>query len=307
MPRSWIGIRVSAVLTILGSAMTLLLAGLMLLAGFFAQPPQDAPPSPMPLKPVMAVMAAFLVALTAWGISTAIAIFLRRRWARISILVFAVLLTFISAGGMLAILFVQLPATPNNDAARFMPVVRLVIAAFYGALTAIGVWWLVLFNRSRTKEYFAGQGPVIESARPLSISLIAWYMLAGGVFMVLTAVLRLPAMLFGVVFTGWLALAVYAVWAAAQIYLGTGLLSLQHRARIGSIALFCFGAANGVISFVGPSYAEMMRQMQIAMPRLFLAGAQTAVPGPRWVFALLTMAGCAVPTFFLVRRRPAFH
>lgn len=57
--------------------------------------------------------------------------------------------------------------------------VRLVIAAFYGVLTAIGVWWLVLFSRSRTKEYFAGHGPVIESARPLSISVIAWYMLAG--------------------------------------------------------------------------------------------------------------------------------
>ena len=71
MHRSWIGIRVSAVLTILGSAMTLLLAGLMLLAGFFAQPPHY---SPIPLKPVMAVMAAFFVALSAWGISTAIAI-----------------------------------------------------------------------------------------------------------------------------------------------------------------------------------------------------------------------------------------
>jgi hypothetical protein len=125
--------------------------------------------------------------------------------------------------------------------------------------------------------------------------------------MVLTAILRLPALLFGVVLTGWVALAVYGVWAAAEIYLGTGLLSLQHRARIGSIALFCFGAANGVISFVGPGYAEMMRQMQIAMPRLFLAGAQTSLPAPMWVFVLLAMAGCAVPIFFLVRRRPAFH
>ena len=297
----------SAVLTILGSAMTLLLAGLMLLAGFFAQPPQNTPPSPIPLKPMMAVMAAFFVALSAWGISTAIAVFLRRRWARISILVFAVLLTFMSAGGMLAILFVQLPTTSNSDAARFMPVVRLGMAAFYGVLTSIGVWWLVLFNRSGTKEYFAGQGPVSESARPLSISVIAWYMLVGAAFMVLAAILRFPAVLFGAVLTGWVTLAVYGVWAAAQIYLGTGLLSLQQGARVGSIALFCFAAANGAVSMLGPGYAEMIRQMQIAMPKLFLAGTQTAMPGPMWVFALLATAGCAVPIFFLVRRRPAFH
>jgi hypothetical protein len=307
MPRNWIGIRASAVLAILGSAMTLLLAGLMLLAGFFAPPPRNAPPSPIPLKPLMAVMAAVLVAFGAWGISTAVAIFLRRRWARVSILIFAVLLTFVSGPGMLVILFVPLPAAPNSDAAAIMPIVRLGIAAFYGVLTAIGVWWLVLFNRSRTKEYFAGQGPVSESARPLSISVIAWYMLIGAAFLVVMAILRLPAMLFGAVLTGWVAPAVYATWAAAEIYLGTGLLRLQQGARVGSIGLFCFGAANGVVSLVGPGYAGMMRQMQIAMPRLFPAGVPTAMPTPVWVFALLAMGSCAVPIFFLVLRRPAFH
>jgi len=298
---------VSAVLAILGSAMSLLFAVLMLFAGYFAPLPQGAPPSPIPLQPMLAVMAAVLVALSAWGISTGIAIFLRRRWARISILVFAVLLTFMSTGGMLAILFIQLPATSKSDVVAFMPMVRLGMAAFYGVLTAVGIWWLVLFNRSRTKEYFAGQGPVSESARPLSVSVIAWYMLVSAAFMALAAIFRIPAMLFGAVLTGWVTLAVYGTWAAAQIYLGTGLLSLQQGARVGSIGFFCFVAANGMVSMVRPGYAEMIRQMQIAMPRIFLASTPTAMPGPMWLFALLTMGFCAVPIFFLVRRRPSFH
>ena len=256
---------------------------------------------------MMAIMAAVMVAFSAWGISTAIAIFLRRRWARVSILVFAVLLTFMSGAGTIAILFIQLPATPNTDSAAIMPVVRLGMAAFYGVLTAIGVWWLVLFNRSRTKEYFAGQGPVIESARPLSIGVIAWWLLAGGAFMVVAALLRLPAMLLGAVLTGWVTLVVYGAWAAVQIYLGLGLLSLRQAARVGSIAFFCFGAANCAVSMLGPGYAEMMRQTRIAMPRLFPAGAPAALPGPIWVFVLLTTACCAVPIVFLVRRKPAFH
>jgi hypothetical protein len=295
---------VSAVLSILGSAVTLLFAGLMFLAGFFVTPEQDASPSHIPLKPMTAVMAAVLVALSAWGISTGIAIFLRHRWARISILIFAGLLTFMSAGGMLTILVIQLPATPQRDV---MPMIRLGMAAFYVVLAAIGVWWLVLFNRSRTKEYFAGQVvPASERARPLSVSVIAWFLLISGALTASSAIFRLPAIMFGIVLTGWATLPLCAAYAAVQIYLGTGLLRLREGARVGTIAYLCFNAVNTAVSLVRPGYTEMMRQLQIAKPKFFPSGAATAVVGPIWLFALLAAALCAVAIFFLVRRAPAF-
>ena len=121
--------------------------------------------------------------------------------ARKSILIFAALLTFMSAGGMLTILVIQLPATPQSDV---MPMIRLGMAAFYVVLAAIGVWWLVLFNRSRTKEYFAGQVvPASERARPLSVSVIAWLLLISGALTASSAIFRLPAIMFGIVLTGW--------------------------------------------------------------------------------------------------------
>jgi len=292
------------VLAILGSALTLLFAGMMLFAGFFAPPP--ASPSPIPLKPVMAAMAALFVALATWGISTAVAIFLRRRWARTSMLVFAVLLTFMGASAMLALFFVPLPAPPQSDAAALMPAVRRGIAAFYGVLVAIGIWWLVLFNRGRTKEYFAGLGPVAESARPLSIGMIGWCLLIGVPFMAALAILRFPAMLFGVLLKGGAALAVYAVFAAVQSYCGVGLLRLQETARLATIGYICFTTPSGVVSLISPGYTEMLRQIETTMPRLFPAGAPTAVPGALWA-TFLTAAFWAVFIFFLVRARSAFQ
>jgi hypothetical protein len=305
MPRNWTGIRASTVLAILGSAVTLLFAGLMVFATFFAPPPRNAAASPLPVKPLMIVMAAVFVALSAWGVSTAIAIFRRRRWGRISILVFAVLLTFISGGGMLTILLVQLPTAPGGKNA-LTSIIRWLVAAFYGVLTAIGVWWLVLFNRARAKEYFGGQETASESARPLSVSVIAWYLLISAAYVVPAAIFRLPAMFFGIVVTGWATLTLYGAFGVAQVYLGAGLLNLRENARVGTIAYFCFGAANCMVSMIGPGYAKMIRQMQIDMPKFFPAGSPTAVPGSAWVFALLAAAFCAVPIFFMVRRRPAF-
>src|SRR5262249_19651119 len=131
-------------------------------------------------------------------------------------------------------------------------------------------------------------------------------LLIGVPFTASSAIFRFPAILFGIVLTGWAALALYAACAAAQIYLGTGLLRLREKTRVGTIGYLCFGAVNNAFSLVRPGYAEMIRQLQIAKPKFFPAGLATAVVDPIWLFALLPTAFCAVSIFFLVRRAPAF-
>lgn len=303
MRRLWIGIRASAVLAILGSVATLFLGGVMVWAVFHA-PPRRAVVPPVPLKAMSAAMAVMSAGLGAWGIWTAVGIFRRRGWARVSILIFAVLLAFMGCGAMLAVFFVPLPSAEGVPT-PLMGNIRWMITAFYGGLALIGAWWLFLFNTSGAKQYFAEREFPRESARPLSIGIIGWYLLIGAVFTALAAVLRMPAMLFGMAATGWSALAVYTGFTAVQIYLGAGLLQLQEEARVWSIAYFCVAGANVAVTVALPDFAGRMQDMFSALPGFLRLGPPPPLEGTGRLM-LISAAVVAVPIWFLVRRRAAF-
>ena len=305
MARKWIGIRVSAGLAIAGSLATLVAGGFMLLGMALAPRPTEPAAPPFPMAAVGIVMAATCVLFSGWGIWTAVGILCRRGWARVSIIIFAVLLTFMGAGGALAILVVQLPAQPNVTQGM-MDAIRWGMAGFYGLLAAIGVWWLVLFNLRSTKEYFVQEALSAPPARPLSISVIGWYLLISSPFLMVPMVIRLPAFLFGAVVTGWAGLAVYAVFAAAQVFLGAGLLRLREPARVGTIVYFCFTALNSVVTWALPGYEEKVQLVLREMPRFSAAGVPAQMPQPMWVFMLMGIAFVTIPVWFLVRRRAAF-
>jgi hypothetical protein len=305
MARKWIGIRASGGLSIAGSVATLLLGGLMLFSMTLAPPPRGPAAPPFPMAAIGVVMAAIFAIFSGWGIWTAVAIFRRRGWARISIMVFAVLLTFMGVGGGLAILVVQLPAQPNVTQST-MNAIRWGMAGFYGMLAAIGVWWLVLFNLRSTKEYFVQEATSAPPARPLSVSLIGWYLLISSLFLAVPAVIRLPAFVFGAVVTGWAGLAVYTIFAATQVVLGAGLLRLREPARVGAIVYFCLMALNSMVTWALPGYEAKMQRMLREMPRLFPAGTPAQMPQPMWVLMLMGIAFMAIPVWFLVRQRAAF-
>jgi hypothetical protein len=302
MRRRWIGIRASAVLAILGSVATLLIAGMTTWSMFHAKLPPDMPMPPVALKVMGVAMGVAFAGLGVWGIWTAAGIFRRRGWARISIVVFAALLAFLGASSLLAVLVMPFPSTPGVSAS-FMEKVRWGIAAFYGALALIGAWWLILFNSGSTKQYFAEREPVVESARPLSIGVIGCYLLIAAAGTALAAAAFHMAVLFGFIVTGWSAVAAYTVLVAIDIYLGAGLLRLRERARLWSIVYFCAGAANSLATAARPGF---MGQMQRAMPGLFPAAAMPQLDA-MWVYGLIGAAACSVPIWFLVSRRAAFQ
>jgi hypothetical protein len=306
MHRKWIAIRASAGLAIAGSLATLATGGAILFSTLVAPRPTTGPAvPPFPLVAIGIAMAAICAGLSGWGIWTAVGVFRRREWARISIVVFAVLLTFVGASAFLAMLFMRLPA-PEGVSQKTMDAMRLGIGGFYGVLAAIGVWWLVLFNLRSTKEYFAQYAPSEPSARPLSVSMIGWYLLISSLFLAPMAVLRMPAFVFGAVITGWGGPAVYAVFAGTQIFLGAGLLRLREQARLASIGYFCLIGLNSAVTMGLPGYAAKMQTMMREMPKLFPAGGPPQVPQPGWLFVPMGMAFAAVPVWFLVRRRAAF-
>jgi hypothetical protein len=302
MNPSWIGIRASAVLAILGSLFTLLIAGITAVSAFVADPKY----SPIPLKPLLIGTGLFFAAFAVWGMATGIAIFMRKSWSRISILIFAGLLAVMGVVGLVMVPFFEMPDTPNADVpANLGAMVRIGMAAVYGLCAAIGIWWLVLFTRTRTKEYYGAQ-ELPADPRPLSIRIIAWWLLITGVLVLPGSLLHFPAVMFGVIITGWLATAVFAILGAVQVLLGQGLLRMMEWARVGTIVMLAVFGVSSAVTMVHPGFDEAMRHVLAAMPAFYEGVARRPMPGPMWLFALLGLALLALPLYFLVRRKAAF-
>ncbi|MBZ5583943.1 MAG: hypothetical protein LAQ30_17370 [Acidobacteriia bacterium] len=303
MPR-WIAIRTSAVLAVAGSSLALLFSvgmGLFLVLA----PMRDASPLPPALLKTAGVLIALLFAgISAWGVATGTGILRRRPWARVSILIFAFLLLFFGGTGVLVMAFVPLPEGSGADP-RAAAAVRHLLLGLYALMTAAGAWWLCLFGRREAKPYFAADAAPVGLERPLSISIIGWYLLLCAAFTALGAALRTPAMLFGWHSTGWTAAALYTVYTAVQIYLGSGLLQLDERARVWSIAYFCFAALNGVVILALPGYPERMLALQDELQELFGMVTVPEFPQP-WVLAAACAVAAGFPIWFLARGRRAF-
>jgi len=302
MPK-WIAIRASGVVALAGSAAALVFSVVAAAALIFAKPQPAGPVAPELVRIAGGVMAAVFAGAAAWGICTGLGVFRRRNWARISMVVLGGLLAFFGGTGALAMLLVPFPMNPDVDQ-HIAGIVRVSVVAFYLALALVGAWWLIVFNRQSGKRYFAEGGAVTESARPLSIGAIGWYLLVASVGTALCSVFRIPTMLFGFMVTGWTTLAVCTVLTAIQLYLGAGLLQLDEKARVWSIYYLAAMGANGLGIAVAPGYVDRMRTFA-AQFQGFSHMDMPAMPNA-WLIGISSVAWVAVLVWFLVRRRAAF-
>jgi hypothetical protein len=299
----WIAVRASAAFSIAGSVATLVFAGIMG-ATLVVMPPRGAGPFPPAILQAAGGLAALMFAgFGAWGLATGVGIFRRRGWARISIVIFAAMVIFFGATGLAAMLLMPQPDNPGVNA-RLAGEVRHAIEGFYVALALLGAWWLALFNRASARRYFAQGDGATETARPLSISAIGYYLLVGAAGTALCVALRVPALFFGAVVTGWTAMALYSAYTAIQVYLGSGLLQLDERARIWAIVYFVAGAANTLVLIAGPGFADRMRDLRGRFENVFNRDVAVFPGGAGMALAIAAVA--AVPIWFLVRRRAAF-
>ena len=303
MPK-WIAIRTSALIAIVIGAAALFLATIMILALLLA-PMRDASPlPPAALRAIGIVLALMLGACAAWAVGTGVGIFRRRGWARVSILIAAGVFAFFGLIGVLALCVAPFPVDARVDQ-RAAEIIRYAMVGFYALQALLGAWWLILFNRPAAKRYFVASAAPSAPARPLSVTLIAWYLVAGAVLTALSAVVRLPALFFGMTLTGWSAVGFYSVFAAVQLYLGSGLLQLDEHARVGSVVFFVLAAASGFVSFLGPGHDQRLQALQADLRGLL----RMDVPEWRgaWVSAIAGVVFVAVPIGFLIWRRAAFR
>ncbi len=336
MKRS-IGVTIIAILSLLGSAIMLLLGIIMMFVPLLV-PTSNAsqiPGSPMAFKSMMLMAGLVYILPAVWGIATGIGLFLLKEWSRISIIVFAVLLILTGACTGLVSLVFFIPSATNQTAD---PVVMAGVRWFTGGLSfvlvSIGAWWLAFFSRPRVKQQFARvpialgatsspqdlqqmgtADPLPANVRPLSITVIAWLMIVGCLCIPMNLFLHTPAILLTRIVTGWMATLYFLTSVALGLYIAIGLLRLKASARTAAVAYYGFFLVNSTVFYFAPGGHSRMTDLMQRSRSLF----PWATPGQQQtsmlfdttqllvVSAGIGLISLVVPLYFLVSRKRAFE
>jgi len=253
---------------------------------------QGAPPMPPQVRTMSAVIMLFILALSVFGIFVGIGIIRRRNWARITILVWAGSMTLVSLSAV-ALSFVifsampamQLPNVSTADTGRFMHVVNLFVAIFYGIPAAVGIWWIVLFTRKRVAAAFTNPMqhvatmdpsgfPQISDATavpqqkrpacPLPLAILAGLFIFSGLFSVIFALVPMPYSFpfyfFGHIFLAHGAKIFLAFLSLIMGIAGVGILKLKPWAFHVVLGVQCLFFLNGLFAIVSPTFQAAVQK-----------------------------------------------
>jgi len=268
------GVTASAVIGIIGSLISLLFGGLIVLSAVMTRvhPLPVAPGAPVsPIDPalMLAVMSVFYFGFGVWGIVSAIGLLRLRKWARICFVVFGAILAFFSvcgAFGMVIAMFITPRTLPpgNNVPAGVITSVLAIFAAFMLLCVGLGIWWVIYFNRRSVKDQFLDGAVALEGSQvPLAISIVAWFLIVSGSLCVFLIPFSFPTMMFGLVLRGWPEHLVFLVCAALGLGTGIGMLKKRSAALSVAVVYFVVTLLNGLSYFLIPgSFGRMMGIMQ---------------------------------------------
>jgi hypothetical protein len=323
-----IGLILSATVLSLAGLFFVVTAIFMIFAGIFADhhPFTVATPTVTPHFYIylMLVVAVFYVTLATWAILTGIGILRLRSWARYSILIIGGLIAAFSLVGGIGVVASR-TMLPNQSAQfnadpRIFSFVSFVVIAFYLIVAAVGVWWLIYFNRRSIRELFSNAKFQIPSSIdtvvtpdpvPTPIKIIAGFLLVGAVCCLLCVLLPFPAFFLGFILPATPAHILYLAFAALASLAGYGLLRLKESARLLTMAFLLLGFCNIAMTAL-PWYQSKLQtytaQILYSMPWM------PGPPPPAVTYsstlllfsAFISLVVNAVVFWFLHRYRAAF-
>ena len=110
--------------------------------------------SPVLMVEMLLISSLFYLLPAAWGILTGFGLLKLKNWARISVMVFSVLLIFMSAFCWVSFTS-PIPATPNPEVSPSTVLsIRIGMGVFCFMLLGSGTWLLVFFSRTKVKQQF---------------------------------------------------------------------------------------------------------------------------------------------------------
>lgn len=332
--RHSVGITLSAVAAFVGSAFCILLGALVVMTGLLARS-SNKPDVLQNIAYVQVIVAFFFLGLGGWGIASGVGLIKARQWARISMLAFGSLLVFFCVPPAIMIAFISFPVPKDpNLPSNFISTMRISMVSFYGALAALGAFWLYFFNRRSVKAQFSSRSAIVSGpegipgavtvrpgiaarrARPISITVIGWLLLVsaplGGLGLLYTHAMfpsiPIPLCMFGFFIFGKVAALILVTWVLAQAVLAVGVLRLQNWGRIGTIGLQTFGLVNLMMFAAIPASRARFQQIMEAMTASMNARMPQPVPFtlPVWTTMVATVPVFCAVLWFLITQRQAF-
>jgi hypothetical protein len=300
----------SAIIAIGGGIVSLLFGGIMIFALFATRvPPPGQPAPPIPMGLILGVMIGLYWGFGIWGIVSAIGLLRLRNWARICFAVYGgILAAFSLCGvfGMAMAAMVPQPTLPPNVSPELMTRIFAIFAVVALLFTALGIWWAIYFTRPRIKAQFMSEAEAAAPRLfPLSITIIAWFLIIGGVSLVfMQLVLPFPMVLLGLVVRGFGGRIVALLFAGVSLFAGIGMLKKQAAANSVAIGYSIFNLLNTLSLWIVPGAVV---RMQDAIQDMMPLGQVPQMDVTSFKLMMLPTAMLIViALWFLITRRQSF-
>jgi hypothetical protein len=320
-PRASGAVVAAGVVGIIGSCFAILLA----VSGLFGMSMLPSTPEvrqlPAGFQTMATVVLVVWLGVAVFGVATGVGILRLKNWARISALAWAALSAGLCSFAVLFSLVVP-PPTPSGERTISMFAVRLIVIVFYSIPIAVGIWWLILFNRPRVRAEFSGTAsiaqtpidagvvPAVSAAVPrcpLPIDIIAAFLALSFLSAFIMPLLHMPVpvILFGHRLHGSLATGAFVLTTMLMLVAAVGLWKLKLWSYPLVVAQQSFWLLSGLVTYLSPSFEENMREVfdEMQMPnsdyasQLYLHHRSFALVGLLPAVALLAI---------LLYYRPAF-
>lgn len=239
--------------------------------------------------------------------------------------------------------FIPLPnGTAAGDAylpVNFATITRVSSILLYGGFAALGGFWLYFFNTRSVKAQFLRQQPASEAAiaalpfgspmgapigapiashprRPLSITIIGWYLVITSAFTPFFLVVfssfyrgvKLPITFLGFFFYGRSATLIFLALCAAQLGVAIGLLKMRRWGLLAAIGLQCLTLLNFALVVGIPANRSKFQQIMDAIRSSIDSRMHHAYPFhfPAWIGMAGSLPIIVAILWFLVAERHAF-
>lgn len=306
--KSSIGVTICAVVVLIGSALALVGtagAAFMLLGPLRGQllDPANLPPGADINMMRGAMLSGFVMggAFGAFGVATGIGLIRLWKWARYAAIVMGVLVIVLSVLPAVYFAFGSIPPPSSSPDGTVPAGFRMLLVGFYLIWAALAGIFVYMMMRKSTVAQF--NGDAVASAprkRPLSVTIIAWLMIASGVMSLpMFAWASLPAIFVGIVMTGIAAKIFYVTYMAAFVAIGVGLIRNTRATILPAVFIHSFAFVNSLSLLIPPVRSTYRAAMMPISPAF--GGDPTR--GAELFGVLFGVAYAAVMILFLLRAR----